>query len=129
MQTGKKTGLGNSYTGVRPISGSHPLRSAEERLRGGWRLRLELNLLSLPISDIAELIDTLRSHRFVTAPEGIEIDGNICGSSAKHDKDQNRHQYSLYIAIHSRRLSWWNPHPDRVIVPLRPVRAPMVFRA
>jgi hypothetical protein len=53
-----------------------------------------LNLLSLPISDIAELIDTLRSHRFVTAPEGIEIDGNICGSSAKHDKDQNRHQYS-----------------------------------
>ena len=61
--------MGNSYTGVRPISGSDPLRSAEERLRGGWRLRLELNLLSLPISDIAELIDTLRSHRFVTAPE------------------------------------------------------------
>ncbi len=76
----------------------------QRKLRG-CGLRLQLKLVSLPISDIAELIDTLRSHRFVTAPEGIEIDGNICGCSAKHDKDQNRHQYRLYFAIHSRRLN------------------------
>ncbi len=82
----------------------------QRKLRG-CGLRLQLKLAFLPISDVADLIDTLRSHRFVTDPEGIEIDGNICGCGAKHNNDQNRDQFRLYFAIHSCRLSWWTPPP------------------